>query len=298
MYDNICKYLIEHYTTDFATWLLGEAVTLTELSPSELSLQPIRADALVLLQSDQVVLHVEFQTQPRPDIPFRMADYRLRVYRRFPNKTMRQAVVYLYPSTSPLVYQNAFEIPGTRHEYEVVRLWEQPTELFFQSPGLLPFAVLSQTSQPEQTLQQVAAAIEGLPERVAQSDIAASTAILAGLILEQQVIRRVLRRDIMQESVIYQDILTEGLEKGRAQGRAQGRAEGLEEGRKQATLNLVLRQLNRRLQTTLSEPLQVQISSLSLSQLEQLSEALLDFTTIADLEAWLAAQQEQQQADE
>nr|RNJ68776.1 MAG: Rpn family recombination-promoting nuclease/putative transposase [Leptolyngbya sp. IPPAS B-1204] len=289
MYDNICKYLIEHYTTDFATWLLGEAVTLTELSPSELSLQPIRADALVLLQSDQVVLHVEFQTQPKPDVPFRMADYRLRVYRRFPNKAMRQAVVYLYPTTSPLAYQSAFEIPGTRHEYEVVRLWEQPTELFFQSPGLLPFAVLSQTSQPEQTLQRVATAIEDFPERVAQSDIAASTAILAGLILEQQVIRRVLRRDIMQESVIYQDILTEGLEKGRA--------EGLEEGRKEASLNLVLRQLNRQLQNALSEPLQVQITRLSLAQLEQLSEALLDFKTIADLEAWLAAQQEQQQAD-
>lgn len=289
MYDNICKYLIEHYTTDFATWLLGEAVTLTELSPSELSLQPIRADALVLLQSDQVVLHVEFQTQPKPDVPFRMADYRLRVYRRFPNKAMRQAVVYLYPTTSPLAYQSAFEIPGTRHEYEVVRLWEQPTELFFQSPGLLPFAVLSQTSQPEQTLQRVATAIEDFPERVAQSDIAASTAILAGLILEQQVIRRVLRRDIMQESVIYQDILTEGLEKGRA--------EGLEEGRKEASLNLVLRQLNRQLQNALLEPLQVQITRLSLAQLEQLSEALLDFKTIADLEAWLAAQQEQQQSD-
>ncbi|WP_316435721.1 DUF4351 domain-containing protein [Leptolyngbya sp. NK1-12] len=93
----------------------------------------------------------------------------------------------------------------------------------------------------------------------------------------------------MQESVIYQDILTEGLEKGRA--------EGLEEGRKEASLNLVLRQLNRRLQNALSEPLQVQITRLSLDQLEQLSEALLDFKTIADLEAWLAAQQEQQQAD-
>lgn len=30
---------------------------LTELSPKELSLEPIRADALILRQSDEIVLH-------------------------------------------------------------------------------------------------------------------------------------------------------------------------------------------------------------------------------------------------
>lgn len=76
MFDNICKFLAENFSTDFASWLLGEPITLTELSPSELSLEPIRADALILLQSDQTVLHLEFQTQANADIPFRMIDYR------------------------------------------------------------------------------------------------------------------------------------------------------------------------------------------------------------------------------
>jgi predicted transposase/invertase (TIGR01784 family) len=95
MFDNICKFLAETFSTDFAVWLLGEAIPLTELSPSELSLEPIRADALILLQSDQVVLHIEFQTEPKSDIPFRIADYRLRTYRRFPQKRMQQVVIYL-----------------------------------------------------------------------------------------------------------------------------------------------------------------------------------------------------------
>ncbi len=103
MFDNLCKFLAETFSSDFASWLLGEPVTLTELSPSELSLEPIRADALILLQSDQVVLHLEFQTQPKTEIPFRMADYRLRVYRRFPNKRMNQVVIYLQKTTSDLV---------------------------------------------------------------------------------------------------------------------------------------------------------------------------------------------------
>ncbi len=86
MFDNICKFLAETFPTDFATWLLGEPILLTQLSPSELSLEPIRADALILLQSNEVALHLEFQTQPKSDIPFRLIDYRLRVYRRFPTK--------------------------------------------------------------------------------------------------------------------------------------------------------------------------------------------------------------------
>ncbi|MBN3880926.1 MAG: Rpn family recombination-promoting nuclease/putative transposase [Nostoc sp. JL23] len=95
MFDNICKFLAENFSIDFATWLLGEPISLTELSPSELSLEPIRADALILLESTEVVLHLEFQTQPDSNIPFRMIDYRLRVYRRFPQKQMRQVVIYL-----------------------------------------------------------------------------------------------------------------------------------------------------------------------------------------------------------
>ncbi|MRV00303.1 Rpn family recombination-promoting nuclease/putative transposase, partial [Staphylococcus aureus] len=93
MFDNVCKFLAENFSTDFATWLLGEPISLTELSPSELSLEPIRADALILLESAEVVLHLEFQTQPDANIPFRMIDDRLRVYRRFPQKQMRQVVI-------------------------------------------------------------------------------------------------------------------------------------------------------------------------------------------------------------
>lgn len=40
--------------------------------------------------------------------------------------------------------------------------------------------------------------------------MAATTAILAGLILNQELLKRILRREIMRESVIYQEILAEG----------------------------------------------------------------------------------------
>ncbi len=115
MFDTVCKFLIETFPTDFATWLLGEPVALTTLSPSELSLEPIRADALILLQADDIILHVEFQIRPDPAMPFRMLDYRVRVHRRFPNKRMRQVVIYLKPTQSEQVHQTTFTLENTRH---------------------------------------------------------------------------------------------------------------------------------------------------------------------------------------
>lgn len=82
----------------------------------------------------------------------------------------------------------------------------------------------------------------------------------------------------MRESVIYQEILAEGEQIGEQRGEQQGR---LAEGR-----SLVLRLLNRRL-GELPPDVQAQIETLSLEQVENLAEALLDFQDIADLEAWL-----------
>ncbi|MFM6246222.1 MAG: hypothetical protein ACKPFK_04090 [Dolichospermum sp.] len=51
--------------------------------------------------------------------------------------------ISLIVSASERVYQTSFEMENTRHEFEVVRIWEQPASLFLQYPGLIPFAALS-----------------------------------------------------------------------------------------------------------------------------------------------------------
>ncbi|CAN1211491.1 DUF4351 domain-containing protein [Tumidithrix helvetica PCC 7403] len=274
MFDNICKFLAENFPQDFASWLIGEPIPLTELSPTELSLEPIRADSLILLQSQNLVLHLEFQTQPDASMPFRMLDYRVRVYRRFPEKQMRQVVIYLMPTSSEMVYQTSFSIPGTHHEFEAIRLWEQPTEVFQQFEGLLPFAVLSQTRNREETLRSVARRIEEISDRKVQSNVAASTYVLAGLVLEKQLIQRLLRSDIMKESVTYQEILAEGKQKGLQQGLQQGQ------------IVMLLRLLTHKF-GKVSPRVKSRLAKLSVSQLEDLAEAVLDFETVADLNAWL-----------
>ena len=268
-FDSTCKYLAEQFPQDIATWLLGRPISLTKLEPTELSVEPIRADSLIFLESEDVVLHLEFQVDPKPDIPFRLADYCLRLYRRSPEKTVRQIVIYLRQSNSPRVYQTTFEANKLNHEFEVLRLWECPVSQFLGRPGLLPFAVLSQVSNRVQVLQQLAPTIEAITNRKQRSDVAASTALLAGLVLERDIIQRILRQDIMKESVIFQEIDAAGFDRGIQRERS-----------------LITRQLQRRI-GLLTPTSQSQVDALPLEQLEALGEALLDFSSSADLESWL-----------
>jgi predicted transposase/invertase (TIGR01784 family) len=79
----------------------------------------------------------------------------------------------------------------------------------------------------------------------------------------------------LQQTRVYQEAKEEGREQGREQGRE-------EEAR-----SLVLRQLNRRV-GNLPESVRSHIATLTLTQLEELGEALLEFSSLLDLEAWLA----------
>ena len=106
-----------------------------------------------------------------------------------------------------------------------------------------------------------------------QSNIAASTAILAGLLLEEEVIQSILRSEIMRESVIYQRIESEGIRKGKA------------EGRQEEAIALILRQLKRRFNTIPAE-IEVKINDLTIEKIEELGEALLDFQEEEDLINW------------
>jgi len=89
----------------------------------------------------------------------------------------------------------------------------------------------------------------------------------------------------LQESRVYQEAKAEGEQIGEQRGRQEGRQEGRREGEKA----MVLRQLTRRV-GRLPESVRSRIDQLSLEQLENLGEALLDFTAMADLHSWLETQ--------
>jgi predicted transposase/invertase (TIGR01784 family) len=283
MFDNTCKYLAATFPEDLAAWLLGVPQPLVEVSPQELALDPIRADSLVLLQGKNLLLHLEFQTQPDSDMPLRMLDYWLRIRRKFPGIQIHQFVMYLRPSTSPKVFENSFRETNTEHRYDVIRLWERQPQEFMERVGTLPLAILAGANDKENLLREVAKMLEEVPEVKVRGEVATAVYILAGLVMEDNVVEGILRRDAMKESVTYQKILAEGIEKGIHRGWQQGKQEGKQEGEAQLVWRLLTRRFGE-----LPSRYQSAIASLSLVQLEALAEALLDFQELGELDAWLS----------
>lgn len=68
----------------------------------------------------------------------------------------------------------------------------------------------------------------------------------------------------------------------------EAKLEGRQEGRQEGEQALVLRQLTKRF-GALPDSVQAQIQDCSLEQLELLSEALLDFQSLDEVQAWAAA---------
>lgn len=270
-FDNVCKILAEKYPLDFANWLLPEAVEKIKVLKTELSIEPIRADSVILLQTKNRILHLEFQTRTKSEtpIPLRMLDYFVRLVRQY-NLPITQVVIFLQETSNEIAFTEAYIDEMTTHRYRVIRMWEQDSALFLNNPALLPLAPLTKTNSASGLLSQVAREIAKITDVPARQNTAAYTEILAGLRFEKDLIRQLLSEDIMQESVIYQDILQKGEQKGE----------------QKEAFRFLNRQLNRRF-GEMDSFIVERIRLLPTEQLEILGEEFLDFSGISDLVNWL-----------
>ncbi len=266
-FDNVCKILAEKYPAEFIRWLLPVEPQKIKVLKTELSIEPIRADSVTFLQTENRILHLEFQTlsKSEPPIPFRMLDYSVRLKRQY-KIPVTQVVIFLQETDNEIVFTDKYEDETTIHRYQVIRMWEQDSTAFLNNQALLPLGTLTQTTSPQKLLSQIAQSVARISDRGTRQNIAAYTEILAGLRFEKNLIRQLLSEDIMQESVIFQDIV------------------------QKEAFKIINRQLNRRfnqIETSLIE----RVRELSAEQIENLGEALFDFTDTSDLETWLNQQE-------
>jgi predicted transposase YdaD len=270
-YDNLCKVLSEKYPERFATWLLGEEYSNSDIKvlKAELSIEPIRADSVTLLRTKDQILHIEFQVlvASKPPLPLRLLDYWVRLYRQY-GVPITQIVILLKPTEQEV--EDTFAVGTTRHSFQVIKMWEQDPLPLLQDEALLPLAVLAATTKPTQLLKQVDMAISKIEEVDRRKEVATCAKIMAGLRYKKKLIEGLFREPMMRESVIYQEILQEG------------RQVGLREEAKA----LVLRQLTRKL-GVLDAQVVDRISALQVTQLEDLAEALLSFESLTELDSWL-----------
>jgi predicted transposase YdaD len=270
-FDNVCKLLAEKYPADFVRWLTGDEARNIKVLKTELSIEPIRADSVIFIQTSSQILHIEFQTLTlsKPGIPFRMLDYSVRLKRQYKCPVL-QVVIFLQETDDAIARMQEYVDETTTHRYRSLRMWEQDASLFLGNLALLPLAPLCQTDSPRDLLSQVALEVAKIERRQDRQDTAGYTEILAGLRFEKSLIRQLLSEDIMQESVIYQDILQKGEQKGE----------------QKEAVRFLNRQLNRKF-GTIDSSIVNRIQVLSTEQLEVLGEDFLGFSDVSALLDWL-----------
>jgi len=302
-FDNLCKYLSERYPERFASWIMGEPCETARVLKTELGNEPIQADSLTLLQMQDCILHLEFQVSfpSTPPMPLRMLDYWVRLYRKY-LIPVHQVVIALKDTPSARNLPNEFCVGRTRHQYRIIRMWEQEPDLFLYDAALIPLAALAHTDSPPELLKTVAKTIETLDNTIERREISTCTQVLAGLRFDKEIIRRIFKENIMRESVIYQDILQEGMEKGWEKGLFEGRKvglkegleegleeglkEGLKEGRREEGLSLMRNILTSRW-GRLSDDLLEKLNALSIERIEELSRVVLTLNHQNELADWL-----------
>jgi Domain of unknown function (DUF4351) len=148
-----------------------------------------------------------------------------------------------------------------------------------KTPETLWLRILGKGRVQEQAIQEVAALPSEHPQRDNVLDLLGNLKI----ILEARInIEPEEQELIMQLSPLY----LEKIQAAEDIGRQAGLLEGEQQGEIKEAQTLILRQLKRRV-GNVSVDLESQIKTLPLAQLEELGEALLDFSQMDDLVTWL-----------
>ena len=255
-------------------------VVASDIINSEFQWISRESDVLVRATSSQygefLVLN-ELQLRYKPDIPKRMRAYAALAEEKYNLPTYPVLVNILKEGNVeiPTRYESEFAGLQARQDYRVINLWEVDVEIAFTEPisPLIPFVPVLKGGADESTVQR-ALRILRADEQLSQLETV--MAFFASFVLDSSLVRQIMRWDmgILSESPWYQQILNEGRQ----------------QGKQEEAVAMITRLLNRRF-GSLSPELQKRLRGLTLEQLEELSEVLLDFTAIAQLETWLQNQE-------
>ncbi|MDQ2902606.1 MAG: hypothetical protein ABI456_11985 [Ktedonobacteraceae bacterium] len=247
IWDSAMKNLISVDPQDFVSWLIPGGRFIRELTP-HLKRRHIDADGLydIIINERHALLHVEFQKKAETDMAARLWEYNTRATRQ--NKqSVRSFVIYLKKckcAESPFLqmFPDGREIH--RFNFDVIKLWELPTEGLKQAaqPGLLPLLTLTKEGARREVVDDIIDKLLPLEEEPG-SELLYIAYTLAALVFTSEQDRAWLKRrfemlgDILEDSWAHQEFMQKmrdkGLEQGLQQGREQGREQGLQQGREQ-----------------------------------------------------------------
>jgi predicted transposase YdaD len=246
------------------------------------------------------LIHVESQSTPQSGFPRRMFHYFARLTEKY-DLPVYPIVIFSYDTPTrpePDHYTVAFpDLNVLQFRYRVIQLNRLPWRRFVRQENPVASALMAKmkmlpSERPRVKLECLrllaslrldpakARLIGGFVEsylRLSAQEMAQYERALAAL--------EPAEKEATMEVLTYWE--ERGLATGRQEGRQEGQQEGRQEGRQQGKEALVARLLRRRL-GSLPAGMMARLEKLSPELLDDLGEALLDFTSMADLDSWLA----------
>ena len=230
---------------------------------------PIHGDFLIL---------TELQLRYTTKMPLRMRVYAALAQEKY-GLPVYPVLVNILPPSDPSIVYDRFESDflglQARQDYHVINLWEVDAEMVFEQSldTLLPFVPILKDGGNQQTVTR---ALVKLQQNEQLVELESLLGFFASFVLDTELVQQIMRWDVtvLRESPWYLEI------------RQEGRQEDEQRGRTEGERSLILRQLTRRV-GSLTPETRSQVESLSLENLESLGEALLDFSSLTDLEQWL-----------
>jgi predicted transposase/invertase (TIGR01784 family) len=277
-----------HWDRDSIEFLPQEIFT--DVTEGEKKILDIVVKASFRGQDTVFIIHVEHQSYSQAGFERRMFTYFARLHEKY---ALPIYPIVIYSHDSPLTPEpNCYRLDFANKKilefnYEVIQLNQLQWQAFVNQRNPLASALMTKMQMDTQERPKVKLVSLQLLASLGLNP--AQMQLISGFIdtyikldpeekirfeAELATIEPRQQEDVMQ---IVTSWMEEGIE--------QGIERGIEQGRKQGELSLLNRQLNRRF-GSLSPQLQERVENLSIPQLEELGEALLDFSAVADLEAW------------
>lgn len=226
---------------------------------------------------DGKLVHFELQSANDPEMPVRMAEYALAVYKKhdqFPEQ------IVFYVGRPPMRMNNRLQDEKLSFEFRIVDARDLDGEELLASEllGDNVIAILGRLRDHRAAVrhvyQRIASADPGIRERaLAAFMILAGLRQLSGLI-EEEAGQMIDMKELVENSWPYMLGMKQGMEKGVETGKA--------EGIQQGEVTLALRLIRKRFGDP-PEWVEARLRSMTITQLEELSLRILDVHTLDEM---------------
>lgn len=300
-HDRLFKELLSTFFVEFLELFLPEVLTYVERDSLEFLDKEVftdvtageryEADLIVkvrfLGKESYFLIHVENQSSKQANFDKRMFRYFSRLYEKFDLPVYPVVLLsYDWPKTLETnIHQVTFPHKVVlQFHYDVIQLNQLNWRDFLRQQNPVASALMAKMNIAPAERRQVK--FECLRLLATLKLDRARMRLISGFIdtylrlspQEQKLLQDDIARMEAREQEVVMQIVTSWMEEGIEIGKQQGIGEG--------KLSLVMRLLPRRV-GMLTPELEARVKQLSVSQLEDLAVALLDFASVQDLTAWL-----------